>query len=724
MSVDAWWVKISAYEREFAKWEKRGKSILERYRDKRDEMASGARYNILWSNVQTLTGAVYSRVPKPEVTRRYRDRDDVARVASLILERCLEFEVEQYSDYREALRYAVQDRFLPGRGVVWVRYEPEIVTDPAEPDNDDGVQITTSQDDPDGYGEAGEEAPSERVEWEKSPVDYVHWTDFGHVIAKTWDEVPALWRRVYMTKEAVKKRFPAYAEKLEYSAKSEYDYIDSENGPDKACVYEIWNKDTGKACWIAKGVQDYMDERDDPLKLDGFFPCPRPLFATITTDSLVPVPDFALYQDQARELDTICTRIDGLVQSLKIIGVYDGSQKSIARMFKEAGNTQMIPVDQWAAFAEKGGLRGTIEFVPIDQVAQVLERLYQARGQVQDQIYEITGLSDIIRGASQASETATAQQIKSQYASLRLKVMQDAVAVFATEVLRIKAQIICLHYQPETILAMSAAEQMGEQPDVIGQAIAMLKQDPLMSFRIEIAADSLVMIDEREQQQQRVEFLSAAGGFLREAVSAYQSAPALGPLLSEMLLFGVRGFKVGRQIEGKFAQYIEQMGQQPQQEKPDPEAMKVQADAQMEQARMQADMQVEQQKMQMDAALAQQKMQSEERIAQMKAEMQMQIEALKMQAEQTAKPSATVNIDGKEQIGEVAQALQALGADQATRMEVVGTQMGESVAVLSQASDTIAQAASAIAQAAQTLSAPRRVVRGLDGRVAGMEVVQ
>jgi hypothetical protein len=259
---------------------------------------------------------------------------------------------------------------------------------------------------------------------------------------------------------------------------------------------------------------------------------------------------------------------------------------------------------------------------------------------------------------------------------------------------------------------------------VIGQAIAMLKQDPLMSFRIEIAADSLVMIDEREQQQQRVEFLSAAGGFLREAVSAYQSAPALGPLLSEMLLFGVRGFKVGRQIEGKFAQYIEQMGQQAQQERPDPEAMKVQADAQMEQARMQADMQVEQQKMQMDAALAQQKMQSEERIAQMKAEMQMQIEALKMQAEQTAKPSATVNIDGKEQIGEVAQALQALGADQATRMEVVGTQMGESVAVLSQASDTIAQAASAIAQAAQTLSAPRRVVRGLDGRVAGMEVVQ
>jgi hypothetical protein len=618
MAVEEWLTRIAGYDKEFAKWEKRGREILDRYIDKRELKTDGARFNILWSNVQTLTGAVYSRVPKPEVTRRFNDKDEVARVAGLILERCLEFETEQYSDFRESLRYAVQDRFLPGRGVVWVRYEPEIVTDPAEPENDDGAQISSSQDEPD--------EGSERIDWETSPVDYVHWTDFGHVIAKTWDEVPAAWRRVYMTKDAVKKRFPGFESRLQYTAKSDYNYTDDEGRPDKACIYEIWDKDSGRVLWLSKGVDEYLDERADPLGLHSFFPCPRPLFATLTTDSLVPVPDFAVYQDQARELDTICTRIDGLVDSLKVIGVYDATQKQLQRLFKEAGNTQMVPVDTWAMFAEKGGLRGTIEWVPLDQIVVALGQLYEARQQVQSQIYEITGLSDIIRGASQASETATAQQIKSQYASLRLKTMQDAVAVFATEVLRIKAQVICLHYQPETILQMSAAEQMGENPELIGAAMAMLKQDPLMTFRIEIAADSLVMIDEKEQQEQRVQFLTAAGGFLEKAMQAVQVSPGMAPLLGEMLLFGVRGFKVGRQIEGKFDAYIQQLTSEPAQPKPDPEAQKMQAQQQAEQARMQA----EAQKMQMEMQIKAQEFQGNQQTEAQR----LQLEQTKMQMEQ------------------------------------------------------------------------------------------
>lgn len=710
MTVSKWLDKIADYDREFGKWERRVQRIVDRYRDKRTETDTDARYNILWSNVQTLVSAVYSRVPKPEVTRRYRDKDEVARVATTILERCLEFELEQYADFRESLRYAVSDRFLGGRGTTWVRYEPELVTDPAQPDNDDGAQITEDVDDHE----------REVVEWEKCPVDYVHWKDFGHVVARTWEEVPALWRRVYMSKDAVIKRFgQEVADKLAYSARQDYEYTGSDNEPDKACIYEIWCKDSGKVYWLAKGVSEYLDERDDPLGLDEFFPCPRPLFATLTTDSLVPVPDYSLYQDQARELDTICQRIDGLVSALKVVGVYDGTQKQISRMFREAGNTQLIAVDQWSLFAEKGGIKGAIEFVPLDTISMALDRLYVARDQIQQQIYEITGLSDIIRGASQASETATAQQIKSQYASLRLKTLKDAVAVYATDILRIKAQIMCRHYQPHVMLAISAAEQMGEPDELIAQAIALLKQGPLMQFRIEVVADSLVMVDEQEQRQQRVEFLAAAGGFLKEAVTAYQTVPQLGPLLSEMLMFGVRGFNVGRSIEGKFHQAMEQLGQ-PQPDKPDPEAAKAQADMQMEQARMQADMQIEQQKMQLQMAMKQEQIASDERMARMKAEMQMQIEAAKAEA----KPSTTVSIDGKEQIGEVAQALQALGADQAVRMEAVGAQMNESVAMLSETSQTIAQAAAAIAQAAQMLSAPRRVVRGPDGRVAGMEVAQ
>jgi hypothetical protein len=147
-----------------------------------------------------------------------------------------------------------------------------------------------------------------------------------------------------------------------------------------------------------------------------------------------------------------------------------------------------------------------------------------------------------------------------------------------------------------------------------------------MSFRIEIAADSLVMIDEREQQQQRVEFLSAAGGFLEKAMMAVQASPGMAPLLGEMLLFGVRGFKVGRQIEGKFDAYIQQLISQPAQPTPDPEAMKMQAQQEAEQARMQA----EAQKMQMEMQIKAQEFQANQQ-----AEAQrLQIEQTKMQMEQ------------------------------------------------------------------------------------------
>lgn len=124
--AQTWIETIAVYDKEFKKWEGRVEKILKRYRDESRKDNSGARFNILWSNVQTAIPAVFSRLPKPDVSRRHRDNDPVGRVAALLLERALEFEVDHYADYRAAMRNSVQDRFLGGRGVSWVRYEPDI----------------------------------------------------------------------------------------------------------------------------------------------------------------------------------------------------------------------------------------------------------------------------------------------------------------------------------------------------------------------------------------------------------------------------------------------------------------------------------------------------------------------------------------------------------------------------------------------------------------------
>ena len=78
----AFWVQeIETYEKEYAPWEKRSKKIVDRYTDERDEKnKTASRFNILWSNIQTLHPAIYANPPKPNVDRRFDNDDDVVCV--------------------------------------------------------------------------------------------------------------------------------------------------------------------------------------------------------------------------------------------------------------------------------------------------------------------------------------------------------------------------------------------------------------------------------------------------------------------------------------------------------------------------------------------------------------------------------------------------------------------------------------------------------------------
>lgn len=608
--VEKWLGHIQQYERTFTKWESRGTKIINRYKDNQGATArntTSAKFNILWSNVQTLSAATFAKLPKPDVSRRFRDNDPIGRIASLILERALDYEIQHYKDYRFALKASITDRFLPGRGTCWVRYEPHFkAMEQGLPT--DGVQVTEDIDE-----------PQEELDYECAPVDYVHWSDFGHTVARTWDEVQGVWRKVYMTEDAAEKRF---GQKIPMDALPEE--FKRENYPSPApdqyrgLVYEIWDKETKSALWISKSLGKVLDERDDPLGLEEFFPCPKPLYATLTNETLEPVPDFTLYQDQARELDTLSDRIDGLVKALQVKGCYDASIPALGRLFTEGENTNLIPVKNWAAFAEKQGLKGAIDLLDLKPIYEALGQCYAAMEQIKQQVYEITGISDIVRGQGEANETATAQQIKGQYANLRLKSYQEQVAEFAAEAIQIKAQVICNKFDKETILKISAADQIdvtdsdvlavapqlgvvpppqipqvpgmpphppapppiaqmpkqAKQQIVLEAALQLLigersanpdaeAKNPMRDFRIEIESDSLVYLDDQQNKQQRMEFLQAQGNFIGQMEKILVTAgplakPLVGPLM-EMWKFSAQAFKVGKNIEGSIDEATEKL---------------------------------------------------------------------------------------------------------------------------------------------------------------------
>jgi hypothetical protein len=590
---DTYCSHIAAYDREFEKWIKRGDKIGKIYRDDQGAKRTGSRFNVLWSNVQTLKAATFSRMPQPDVSRRFRDNDPVGRVAGMMLERALDFEIEHYKDFSASVRQCVYDRFLPGRGVAWVRYEPtfkqvqmgEQTGQPPE----DGEMITEDAE--------SESEASEELDFECAPVDYVHWRDFGHEVSRTWEEVSKVWRKVYLGRSALIERFgeelgkaiPLDAlpddQKIKQSA-------DSDSVLKRALLYEIWDKETGQCVFLSKSLGKIIDALDDPLGLEEFFPCPPPLYATLSTDTLVPVPDFTLYQDQARALDELSQRIDGLVKALQVRGVYDASIPELARLFGEAENNDLIPVKNWAAFAEKQGLKGAIDLVDVLPIAQALNQAYGAFAQIKGQIYEITGISDIVRGETAPQETATAQQIKNSYASLRLKTYQDEVERFVSRILNLKAQIICNHFDAETICEISGCDQLSQEDQkLVPQALALLKNNVTRMFRIEVTTDSMVYQDEQQDKQERMELLGAVSGFLKEAVPVSQSVPPLAPLMTEFLQFIARGFRIGKSIEGTIDQAAEGLRQMAQQPKPDPNAAKAQAASQQTQVQEQSETQ-------------------------------------------------------------------------------------------------------------------------------------
>lgn len=583
--VETWLGHISAYDRAFKRWQGRTEKILKRYRDEnRKSTDSSAKFNILWSNVQTLVPATFSRLPQPDASRRFNDQDPVGRVASMILERALEFEVQHYPDYRSTLKADVYDRFLGGRGTAWIRYEPHFRSVQLQLPPD-GTQVTEDA-----------EEPQEELDYECAPCDYVHWKDFGHNVARTWEEVSRVWRKVYMTMPAKIERFgEELAKKIPVDAPPKEKDRENFSEEDKGSwIIEGWNKEDKKAYWFHKSMMEMLDVRDDPLKLTEFFPCPKPLYSTLTSDSLEPVPDFTLYQDQARLLDTLADRIDGLIHALKVRGVYNAAEPSLARLFTEGGNNSLLPVKNWAAFSEKAGLKGAIDLVDLAPIAAALKEAYSAMEQVKGQVYEIFGIADIVRGQSDPNETLGAQKLKGQYVSLRLREMQQEVALFASAILQLKAQIICTQFAPQTIATIASVEQLDDaDKQYIEPAMELLlgprlmdpssqTPNPLLAFRVEVAADTLVEMDEQQEKENATELLTSIGSFLKQIAEVAQQAPQLVPMLLHLLKFAVRRYKVGKSVEGAIDQAVTQFAQQaqqPPQPNPQVEAEKIKADA-------------------------------------------------------------------------------------------------------------------------------------------------
>lgn len=628
-----WKDEITSAEKELDDWHERGSKIVKRYIDERDALETDMKkFNLFTTNVGILKSALYSKIPDVDVERKFKDADDdVARVAALMMQRAITQDLDVPDNmFSQVMTECIEDRLVPGLGQAWVRLKTD--TEPSEELDAEGLPIP-------------------RVVNQELVVEHVFWKDFLWSPCRTWAERRWVGRRVYMDRDSLVARFGEEVGKkipLDYSPKTDKSGQTENDILSKAMVYEIWDRQTKQVIWLSKTYPEMLDLRDDPLGLDTFEPCPKPLFALTTTTKCIPTPDYAIIQDQYSELDSANHRISLLVAACKVVGVYDRASDGVQRMMNEGVDNTLIPVDNWAMFAEKGGIKGQIDWLPLDTVIAALDRLRQAREDIKMQIYELTGISDIARGVSKASETLGAQQIKAQFASIRIQELQDSVANFAAAIFRIKAQLLAKHFTPEQLLKVSTIEHTPDakqNPQLIVAAIQLIKNNQEFGWRVSVDADSMKMADYAAEKEERSAFITSVATYLQSAATMVKESPAMAPLLIEMLKYATASQRGSKVLEGVMDSTLEKVQAEIQQAEmnpqPDPEQQKAQAEMQKQQAEMQAkqmDMQFKQQiqQMEMQSKMAEQQMAEkgfalEQRMQQMEFEFAARKQAMELE---------------------------------------------------------------------------------------------
>ena len=356
--------------------------------------------------------------------------------------------------------------------------------------------------------------------------------------------------------------------------------------------------------WYSKSLDEILDKKDDPLELEGFWPCPMPMMANITTMLLQPRSDFVIAQDLYNEIDELTSRIRVITRAVKVVGVYDkNADASVGRMLQEGQENELIPVDNWAMFAEKGGLAGVIDWFPVQEVVETLKTLRSVLSETVGQLYQLTGMNDIMSGGNTEQYTGEGtQQLKAKFGSIRVQALQDEFARFASDLEALKAQVIAKHFDAATIVEQSNAEFLPDgDKDKIGPALQLMQSDD-SKWRIQIRPESIAMIDYAQLKSERTEFLTAMATFLQSSQAVIKQVPNSTPILLEMLKWGMAGFKGANYLEGIMDRAIDEAMKAVQNPQPKEDPAKAAAEAahgfemQKIQAKAQADVAVIKQK--------------------------------------------------------------------------------------------------------------------------------
>jgi hypothetical protein len=471
-----WGKELDLARKRQRKFRKAAREVVQIYEGEQETENS---FNILYSNTETLLPAIYNQLPRPDVDRTFHDAAPLAKMSSEALERVIKNTVDaqnaEYDQFHRLFQQAVLGGLVSGQGVTRIFYDAEIKTT-AAPVGDDGGEEGEGEE-RDGADVAAQDAdkkpflpPKERsrVAYESicgKDLDYDQ-VLFGY--ARRWVDVPWLGFEHFMHLDDLVANFGeeiaediplgpyTRGEEGTWKKKGDEDGDDNHGSQPGAYVVEIWNKAKKEVVFFCEAYPEKIigRPREDPFELSGFYPICEPLKFQMKTSGLIPKPLYKMYESQAKELNRLSMRINRILNAMKVRGFYDGSLQGLKDLLNADDNT-LKAVPNASAFTEGKTLANSIWMMPLGELVTVLQQLMMGRESCKNTIYEITGLSDIMRGDTQASETFGAQKLKSKWGTQRLQKFQGEVQRYCRDCYRIVGELAAKNFSPKTFALMT-----------------------------------------------------------------------------------------------------------------------------------------------------------------------------------------------------------------------------------------------------------------------------
>ncbi len=654
-TADIWTKELEFAQKYQRKWEQEAAKFFDIYNDEYNLASStdadgnpeSQRYNIFWANTQTLRPLVFSKLPKPNITQRFLDKDEISRIAAEMMERSINYFLQECK--AEDIFNKCRDDFLiGGRGIARVVYDPA-----------DILEIKKDEKD-----EEGNEVREETLDYDSKKVrfEYVDWRNFRMSTENEWRDLRWIAFRHLKNREQLVEEYGEKGHLVDLNITSLPDDV-SNTAKDVekslyslAEVWEIWDKTKKKVIWLTTGSKGMiLDEEEDLYNLNGFFPIPKPLGSESNPCNLLPIPLYRMYKSQAENLNIIDARIRSLTEQLTFNGIYASTaeQEDMEALFESNDGTLK-------AVVSTGPMQKVSDMVllkPIDTIAGVIEKLELQKQRTIENIRDITGISDIVRGVTTASETATAQQLKGNFAISRIQPLQKENEAFVRDAIRLAVELKVEKYSISELAKMTnlkivdieaiskatkdkldaslseaaklidpkdpEKEQKLEQlkaraqegykktmkqpkedlkgyaatPEQLQELDALVKNDRLRAFSIDVETDSTIRVDQQQEKQDRAEYITAISNFSSAMFPLVQASIITKDAFNQFLLFVSKPYKVGRNVEESL------LSEEEEPQPPSAEEMMLQAENQ----RKDQELQLKSQEVQMKAGQEQQK---------------------------------------------------------------------------------------------------------------------